>query len=74
MNEDAARLTTSWKYWSALAGLENATVADDSDRHAFHFQSDQYAFHLRFTDDWWVVDTVDDRNQFHSEHRNGIGP
>lgn len=63
---DFSRLSASWRYWTPLAGLTNARVSEILPDHEIHFTSDDYAFHLRRDEDWWVVDTVDDRGQWHS--------
>lgn len=67
MDVNGSRLAASWHYWSVAAGLTNPIVTQDSNPRTFHFRADQYAFHLRAYDSWWIVDTEDDRNQFHAD-------
>lgn len=42
-------------------------VSKDCDDCAILFKSDDYSVHLRHGDRWWIVDTVDDRGQRHSD-------
>lgn len=64
---DSSRLSASWLYWAPFAGLINARVSDVYADRATRFTSDGYSFHLRHNEGWWVVDTVDDRGQLHSD-------
>jgi hypothetical protein len=60
---DFSRLSASWLEWGSLSGLTDVSVTADCDDCQILFGSNDYSFHLRFEDDWWIVDTVDDRRQ-----------
>jgi hypothetical protein len=64
---DFSRLSTNWLYWARLAGLTNAQVSDVHPDHEIRFTSDDYSVHLRHNEDWWVIDTIDDRGQLHTD-------
>jgi hypothetical protein len=64
---DFSRLSTSWLYWAPLAGLTNAQVADVHPGHEIRFTSDDYSVHLRHDEGWWIIDTIDDRGQLHTD-------
>ncbi len=63
---DSSRLSANWSYWAPLAGLTNARVSEEHPDYEISFTSDDYSVHLRRDEDWWLVDTVDDRGQLHS--------
>jgi hypothetical protein len=58
-----SRLSASWLEWAPLSGLKDVSATTDCDDCQILFRSDDYSFHLRFDDDWWLIDTVDDRGQ-----------
>ncbi|WP_319430551.1 hypothetical protein [Mycobacterium sp. RTGN5] len=60
---DFGRLSQNWLYWSELGQLTNLSVSTSCPDCTILFHSDDYSVHLRHDDDWWVVDTVDDRHQ-----------
>ena len=64
---DFSRLSASWLYWAPLTGLTNARVSEQHPHDEIRFTADDYAVHLRRDEDWWVIDTVDDRGQLHSD-------
>ncbi len=47
-----------------IGGVKVSTECDDCD---IAFLSDDNSVHLRHTDGWWKVDTVNDRNQRHDD-------
>lgn len=63
---DFSRLCACWLYSAPRAGLTHAAVSDALPGHGIRFTSDDYSLHLRHTDGWWVIDTVDDRGQLRS--------
>ena len=60
---DFSRLSTNWVEWASRLGLPDVSVAADCDDCQILFRSRDYSVHLRREDDWWLVDTVDDRGQ-----------
>lgn len=64
---DFARLSTSWLHWAPLTGLTNARVPDQHPDDEIRFTSDDYAVHVRRNEDWWVLDTIDDRGQLQTD-------
>ncbi len=64
---DFSRLSASWVEWSNRAQLTNPGVTTNCDDCEIAFTSDDYSVHLRHDDIWWIVDTVDDRGQRHSD-------
>lgn len=60
---DLARLAGNWLYWSELAQLTDPSVSTSCTDCEVLFSSNDYSVHLRHADNWWVVDTVDDRHQ-----------
>ncbi|MCV7225189.1 hypothetical protein [Mycolicibacterium komossense] len=64
---DFDRLSRNWTYWSELALLGDISTSTSCPDCAVRFSSDQYSVHLRFDGSWWIVDTVDDRNQRHDD-------
>ncbi|GAA2545468.1 hypothetical protein [Mycolicibacterium diernhoferi] len=61
-SDDAGRLADNWYFWSATSGLTSIDAWVQADGE-LRFLSDEYSVHLRHTEDWWVIDTVDDRGQ-----------
>lgn len=64
---DFSRLSGSWCYWAPLAGLANTQVSEAFSDREISFTSDDHSVHLHIDEGWWVVDTVDDRGQLHSD-------
>jgi hypothetical protein len=62
---DTTRLSTNWLKWTTIAHLGDVSVSRDCDDCLIAFKATDYAFHLRHTGPWWVIDTVDDRGQRH---------
>lgn len=60
---DFSRLSANWVRLAPASGLREASVSTDCADCQILFRSRDYSVHLRYTDDWWVVDTVDDRGQ-----------
>lgn len=60
---DFSRLCACWLSSAPRAGLKHAAVSDALAGHGIRFTSYDYSLHLRHTDGWWVIDTVDDRGQ-----------
>jgi hypothetical protein len=60
---DYSYLANDWVYWSALALLVDAYSSTECDDCEILFASKDYSVHLRRDEDWWVIDTVDDRGQ-----------
>jgi hypothetical protein len=60
---DFSRLSKSWTEWASQAGLSDISVSTDCDDCQIIFRSSDYSVHLRTEDNWWVIDTVDDRGQ-----------
>jgi hypothetical protein len=60
---DFSRLSTNWVEWASRLGLPDVSVSTDCDDCQILFRSRDYSVHLRCEDDWWLVDTVDDRGQ-----------
>lgn len=65
--KDFKYLSKRWIYWAKTTGLGNATASTSCADCQVLFQSDDYSFHLRASNGWWVIDTVDDRNQRHND-------
>ncbi|MGL5441729.1 MAG: hypothetical protein ACRDDJ_04600, partial [[Mycobacterium] stephanolepidis] len=49
------------------AGLSNLYVATDRDDCDVYFHSDDNSVYLRRKDDWWVIDTVNDRGKRYND-------
>jgi hypothetical protein len=60
-------MSSNWLYWSRLSGLTNANVSAGENGSDIRFTSDDYSVHLRQSDGWFVLDTVDDRGQLHTD-------
>ncbi|MFC7673292.1 Imm61 family immunity protein [Mycolicibacterium sp. GCM10028919] len=60
-------MSSNWLYWSRLSGLTNANVSAAHDGSEVRFTSDDYSVYLRQNDGWWVLDTVNDRGQLHTD-------
>jgi hypothetical protein len=60
---DLERLSRNWRHWSEVAGLTDVSVSTDCADCAILFSSNDSSVHLRHDDDWWSVDTVNDRRQ-----------
>lgn len=58
---DLSRLSASWVEWASISGLTGVRAATDCDDCRIVFGSNDFDFHLRTEDNWWVVDTVDER-------------
>jgi hypothetical protein len=58
---DFSRLSASWAQWAPAAGLQDVSVSTDCGDCEILFRSRDYSIHLRHENDWWIVDTVDDR-------------
>lgn len=63
MTVDVSHLKRSWLEWSGLAGFASATVSTNCDDCRIAFTSEDQSYHLRQTDDWWIVDEINDRGR-----------
>lgn len=64
---DFSQLSESWLYWGRLAGLSNVQSLSISQVDDLWFRSDDHSVHIRREDESWVIDTVDERGQLHSD-------
>ena len=60
---DFSRLSANWAQWAPASGLQDVSVSTECDDCQILFRSRDYSVHLRYDDDWWVIDTVNDRGQ-----------
>lgn len=60
---DFSRLSANWHRWAPGLGGGNIVVTTDCDDCLICFQTDDYSVHLREDENWWIVDTVNDRGQ-----------
>ncbi|MHA3020027.1 hypothetical protein ACXPWS_07105 [Mycobacterium sp. BMJ-28] len=60
---DFARIDTLWKQLGPAIGGGDVSVLIQNADHAISFHSNDYTVHLHQEDSWWVMDTVNDRNQ-----------
>jgi hypothetical protein len=60
---DFSHLSESWAEWAVMSGLRGVSAATDCDDCQIVFGSDEYSYHLRTEEDWWVIDTVDERGR-----------
>lgn len=60
---DFSRLSANWARWAPAAGLRDPSSSTECDDCEILFRSQDYSVHLRREDEWWAVDTVDDRGQ-----------
>lgn len=60
---DFSRLSANWVRWAPASGLRDVSVSADCADCQILFRSRDYSVHLRYDNDWWVIDTVDDRGQ-----------
>jgi hypothetical protein len=61
--EDFSRLSANWTEWAARAGLTGVSTSRSCADCKIAFRSEDYSVHLRDDDNWWVIDTIDDRGQ-----------
>jgi len=64
---DFSRLSASWIEWTNRARLSNSGVETKCDDCEIAFNSADYSVRLRHEDNWWIVDTIDDRGQRHDD-------
>jgi hypothetical protein len=64
---DFSRLTAHWYRWAPGMGPGQISVETSCDDCEIMFSSNDYGVHLRHDATWWIVDTVDDRGQLHSD-------
>ncbi|BBN45561.1 hypothetical protein [Mycobacterium avium] len=64
---DFSRLSASWIEWSDRAHLTDVSVSTECPDCEVRFSSKDQAVHLRYDGAWWIVDSVDDRGQRHSD-------
>ncbi len=64
---DYSRLSTNWRKWTAISRLDEVSISRECDDCTIKFKATDYEFHLRQTESWWVVDTVNDRGQRHND-------
>jgi hypothetical protein len=60
---DFSRLSANWAEWATRVGLPNVSTSLSCDDCEIVFRSEDYSTHLREDNNWWVIDTVDDRGQ-----------
>lgn len=60
---DFSRLSRDWIDWASAYSSSGGSVSTDCADCEILFSSSDYSVHLRTEDDWWLVDTVDDRGQ-----------
>jgi hypothetical protein len=60
---DFSRLSRNWTEWMSRSGMQDIHVSTDCGDCQALFSSRDYSVHLRTDDNWWVVDTVNDRAQ-----------
>jgi hypothetical protein len=60
---DFSRLSASWMEWMSRLGIPDTSVSTNCDDCQALFSSKDYSVHLRTEGNWWVVDTVNDRQQ-----------
>lgn len=60
---DFSRLSAAWTEWAPKAGLADVSTSFSCDDCRIVFKSNDYSVHLRQDQNWWVIDTVDDRGQ-----------
>ena len=65
--EDFSHLSDSWLYWGRLAGLNNVQSPKTHQADELRFTSDDYSVHVRHRDESWILDTVDERGELHTD-------
>ncbi|MFA5607745.1 MAG: hypothetical protein WDA07_11215 [Leucobacter sp.] len=60
---DFSRLTENWRKWGPSIGGERVSASTECVDCDALFDSSDYSVHLRWDGSWWVVDTVDERNE-----------
>ncbi|MGV0043412.1 hypothetical protein ACRU43_02275 [Mycobacterium colombiense] len=60
---DFSRLSANWRRWAPGLGGGDIDVTTDCDDCLICFKTDDYSVHLREDENWWIVDTVNDRGQ-----------
>lgn len=65
--EDFSHLSDSWLHWARLAGLSNVQGPHTHQGDELRFTSDDYSVHVRRKDELWIIDTVDERGQLHTD-------
>jgi hypothetical protein len=60
---DFSRLSRDWIDWAPAYSSSGGLVSTDCADCEILFSSSDYSVHLRTEDDWWLVDTVNDRGQ-----------
>lgn len=63
---DFARLSANWYRWASGIGGGEASISTDCDDCEMLFSTDDYSVHLRSENNWWIIDSVDDRGQRHN--------
>ena len=58
---DFARLSANWYRWASGIGGGEASISTDCDDCEMLFSTDDYSVHLRNENNWWIIDSVDDR-------------
>lgn len=66
MPTDFSYLSKNWYEWTGRARMGGVSVSVECEDCQVLFKSDDGSFHLRQDGDWWVVDSIDDRNQRHN--------
>ena len=64
---DFSRLIAHWQRWTPGVGGGQISVTTDCYDCDIFFRTDDYGTHLRHDATWWIVDTIDDRGQLHSD-------
>ncbi len=60
---DFARLSKLWQAWGPAVGGDPISVSTTTPGYEVCFESSDWSARLRVEGSWWVMDTVDDRNQ-----------
>jgi len=65
---DFSRMSATWAEWAPKSGLADVSTSRSCADCKISFRSEDYSVHLRDDDNWWVIDTIDDRGQ----RNNGV--
>lgn len=60
---DFSRLSVNWQRWAPGLGGGNAYATIECEDCQICFRTDDYSVHLHHDENWWIVDTVNDRGQ-----------
>lgn len=60
---ELARLSANWRRWAPGLGGGNIDITTDCEDCEICFRTDDYSVHLHHDENWWIVDTVNDRGQ-----------